>query len=188
MSSSGIQRVDVINAFQPLSLDDLAVSGGQIDPESIAATYNIDGAWIGQEILAMEAAAKSVAVGSVTFDDTSLTDFTLGSLPGGEPAQVGRNRYYHNIMVHVATVTTSPRTLAIHYVFGAGADQLTQLDLVTGRHTLGPIFVPAGAILRLVAGTGGAGDTTAVNMFGLQALPGVPLPIIPAFDHNTSGS
>ena len=46
---AGIQTVDVPDAFNPLELDDLSVDAGQIDPETLVATYPIESVWVNMQ-------------------------------------------------------------------------------------------------------------------------------------------
>tara|TARA_Y100000310_G_C20686271_1_gene819235 strand:- start:273 stop:827 length:555 start_codon:yes stop_codon:yes gene_type:complete len=175
--STGIQSPDLLNYFRRIQIDDLNPDLASIDPEILTPVYPVDPTWIGLDpIIAIIYATTINGVAA----DLRDVDADSSGFPGQDP-QLANNRWYHNIRVFYAGGTVSPIITTFNYEYGTSANGLvTKSQANPSRGFYGPIFVPAGAVLNLVTETfGGAGDTINVAFYGVQASPGVPLPLIP---------
>jgi len=185
--ATGVQNIETINAFDPLILDDLSVSGASIDPEQLTATYPLDPAWIGISHLTGQS-YYSIVGATIEVQDTDPADWIPGPavlpFPNGMPADKTTNRYYYNVLVQFVGGNTSPIQLRTSLKWGTAQLTLSQTSMVNGATTtiyqMGGVFVPAGADFIVSNVThGSVNDDMYVSMFGFQAKPGIPIPMPP---------
>ncbi len=173
---AGIQTVDVPNAFGHLELDDLSVDAGQIDPETLVATYPIESGWVNMQPIICSLGSQALG-GWRTWYDTSTSS---SAFPTSIP-DVTKNRWYTNITITLAGGATTPIVVQLAWLIGSGSWNLYKFPLTNPtKATVSNIFVPAGYTLRITNGTSGAGgDTMTPELIGFQASPGVALPMLP---------
>lgn len=174
---AGIQTVDVPDAFNPLELDDLSVDAGQIDPETLVATYPIESGWINMQPIVCTLGGQALGGWREWFD---IGGSTGSAFPTAIP-DITKNRWYTNITITLSGGVTNPILVSFFWYIGTTNWNLYKPSFTNpSKVTVSNIFVPAGITLRIANGTSAAaGDSIGVELIGFQASPGVALPLIP---------
>jgi len=176
---TGIQLIDVVNAFDQLQLEDRATGAGRIDPEILQAVLapNID--FLNLKAGTYNPGAVSINGVSAVVDD--VTDFA-GAVSFGETPRLEQNRYYPLLQVSLSGGAVTPIEVRIKYGVGGITHTLYSREIANpGVAYMGPFFLPAG--VELVVSNipaGGAGDQMLVRAFGVMGRTGESFPLMPA--------
>jgi len=180
--NTGIGQADVGRTFRRLLPNDLTTELGEIDPSQLTPVFPIDPAWLGIQSKGYQSTTTSIAAGVFDVFDNVLAGWATGGNPVLTPPttmfDIGNNRLEWLHVRLQGTGTVSP--VRVHFAWfppSVGAFDQLEVDVANpGVVNAGPFFVPAGWQARIRVNQGGAGDQASIDLTGLEAPQGVPLP------------
>lgn len=179
--NTGIQSPHIPNAFDPLDLADLSVNAGTIDPELLQAVYAVSGEMIGLDSIISSLGSQTLGAWR-TWTDAGAT------LNAANAPDISMNRWYTSIAVRLSGGVTANIDYQVSYEVPPGGAYRVLVGTCANAGDSGVygVFVPAGQTLQIKNNTNGnAGDTMNVEITGVQAKPGAPLPTFPPLSvHN----
>jgi hypothetical protein len=177
----GIQTPDVINTLEQLNLADASLELPAINPADLNAVYPIEAGWVRKGDIAWNTA--TISLNGLIYTATDLVDSIIRYDAEQQGAiLVGRNRFYSYIVLEVDGGTVNPLEFTLKTnIPGVLNIVMAQVSIPNpGAVAIGPIFIPAGLVLAINNSVnGGAGDTVNISCLGVQAPPGVPIPLMP---------
>lgn len=178
----GSQNPNVVNIWDPLSLDNLAPNLPQVGTDAISPVFPVPAEWLdvpmiyGTYTVSLNGATASV-------DMSDLTEILES--PNIDQTQ---NQIWHSIFMKITGGTVSPIICTASYTDGTTAQPIVQTNVTnTGFLQITGLFSPNNIDIRLGTATnGGAGDTLQVFAAGIQQKAGVPiLPYSPVYQTGT---
>ena len=181
MPATGIQQTDVINAFSRLNPTDQSVDAGTFDPDTLIPTYPIDSTWLDQDLTMVYGAQSTTGI------NVQIRDVDYAAVGGTSPVNPLDNRFYSHIRVQTLNGTVTPIIFTLRWNISGTSYEVYRWTMASPATAyIGPVYVPSRIILGVYNETqGGAGDTANATFVGLQAKPGIPLPLIPPIHATT---
>lgn len=175
---SGSQNPNTVSVWDPLDLDEMQPPLPRIDTENLVPTYHVDPAWLKVEPLVYQYNASTNGTG---FDITVESDFTQAS--GSQIIDREKNQLWHTIFFMYIGGSVSPQRWRMRLDNKTGTTyQIFEDRNFTnpGTITFGNLLISSGFDLGFYGLTaGGAADSITIVVQGVQARPGLPLPVIP---------
>ncbi len=183
----GIQTPDAIVNFEQLQLSDASVDLPQIDPGNISPVLPVEPAWIRKGDIGWTDVGVSLNGIQITRSDLTNGSLVWDAINQGALIQ-GAQRYYHLVTFGLWGGIVSPIDISITVAQAAITVPIVELAVANpGQVTVGPVYVPPGWELRWqTLQNGGAGDQLNVRSVGVQAPPGLPIPLVPPVNVNVS--
>lgn len=176
----GAQTGELFSVFDRLDPDDANITVPTVDPSSITPVFPIDPAWLGLNTIALRSANQSISGATGDFSDTDNSEFTNQFPPSVQfdiSTLILFNRRYV-ARIRIGGGTTPPWGIARWAFPGITAFEQADFIFTNPGSVSMSVFVPRGAEFNIQIGGGGGSDVANVNLTGIYAKPGVPLPTL----------
>jgi len=168
---AGSQNPEIINTFDPLSLDEFNSRLPQIGIESITPTYPVNPAWLSVPYF------YSYYSNSLNGATISTLASAMGQSFNSPAIQKGLVQYYQSLTIKLSGGSVSPIGFVLSFNDSVTDRVIIEKNLTNpGTYLVSGLLVGSNIDIQLRTTTnGGAPDIIEIMGAGFQARPGLPL-------------